>query len=222
MSRSSRLATVVYTLLLSGCASILVSGDFQSGREALLTNNDQRALGYFQSVAQKDPNYVFVADLFREGVWTYLGRVQYKLGRYEEARQSFERTLSIDPNDNLARLYLGLTLARRTNSAQGLKEIQAGLQGLYDLLEYMQASRPFTALWDPQQQIRSEIKNELAFSQSAPHSVGDPGSLNLHVFVACRGSCPRVSRLSYVFQAIASALHDAVIVDNPFDQLVSH
>jgi tetratricopeptide (TPR) repeat protein len=161
MSRSSRLATVVYTLLLSGCASVLVSGDFQSGREALLTNNDQRALGYFQSVAEKDPNYVFVADLFREGVWTYLGRVQYKLGRYEEARQSLERALSIDPNDNLARLYLGLTLARRTNSAQGLKDIQAGLQGLYDLLEYMQASRPFTAFWDPQRQIRSEIKNEL-------------------------------------------------------------
>jgi tetratricopeptide (TPR) repeat protein len=161
MSRSSRLATVVYTLLLSGCASILVSGDFQSGREALLTNNDQRALGYFQSVAEKDPNYVFVADLFREGVWTYLGRVQYKLGRYEEARQSLERALSIDPNDNLARLYLGLTLARRTNSAQGLKDIQVGLQGLYDLLEYMQASRPFTAFWDPQRQIRSEIKNEL-------------------------------------------------------------
>ncbi|MGE5820487.1 MAG: tetratricopeptide repeat protein, partial [Deltaproteobacteria bacterium] len=152
MSRSKRLGAVVCTLLLYGCASLLVSGDFQSGREALLTNNDERALGYFQGVAEKDPSYVFVSDLFREGIWTYLGRVQYKLGRYEEASQSLERAVSVDGNDDLAKLYLGLTLARRGDDAQGLKEIQAGLQGLYDLLEYMQASRPFTAFWDPQRQ----------------------------------------------------------------------
>lgn len=161
MSRSKRLGAVVCTLLLYGCASFLIAGDFQSGRQALLTNKDEQALGYFQGVAEQDPSYVFVSDLFREGIWTYLGRVQYKLGRYEEARQSLERALAVDRNDNLARLYLGLTLARRSSYAQGLKDIQAGLQGLYEWLEYMQARRPYTAFWDPLRQIRSEIKNDL-------------------------------------------------------------
>jgi tetratricopeptide (TPR) repeat protein len=161
MSSSKRLGAVVCTLLLYGCASFLIAGDFQSGRQALLTNKDEQALGYFQRVAEQDPTYVFVSDLFREGIWTYLGRVQYKLGRYEEARQSLEHALSIDRNDNLARLYLGLTLARRSSYAQGLEDIQAGLQGLYDWLEYMQARRPYTAFWDPLRQIRSEIKNNL-------------------------------------------------------------
>ena len=127
----------------------------------MLVNHDEQALAYFQSAAEKDPNYAYVYDLFREGVWTYLGRAQYRIGRYEEARQSLQRAVSVDRNDNLARLYLGLALARRSNYAQGLKDIQAGLQSIYDWLNYMQSSRPFTAYWDPLHQIRSEIKNDL-------------------------------------------------------------
>jgi tetratricopeptide (TPR) repeat protein len=161
MTISKPLGAIAYVLLFSGCASIGISGNFQSGRQALLANRDEQALGYFQSVAEKDPNYTFIYDLFREGIWTYVGRVQYRVGRYEEARQSLERALSVDRNDNLARLYLGLTLARRSNYTQGLKDIQAGLRGLYDWLEYMQSSRPYTDFWDPLRQIRSEIKNDL-------------------------------------------------------------
>jgi tetratricopeptide (TPR) repeat protein len=161
MSRSNRFGAIACILLLYGCASFRVSGDFQSGRQALLTNRDEQALGYFQRVAESDPDYVFIYDTFREGIWTYLGRAQYRMGRFQEARQSLERALSVDPNDYLARLYLGLTLARRGNSSQALKELQTGLQGLYDFLEYMQSSRPYTAYWDPLRQIRSEIQNDL-------------------------------------------------------------
>jgi tetratricopeptide (TPR) repeat protein len=161
MSVGNSLGAIACVLLLSGCASFVVSGEFASGRQALLANRDEQALGYFHSVAEKDPDYTFVFDLFREGIWTYVGRVQYQVGRYEEARQSLERALSMDRNDNLARLYLGLTLARRSNYAQGLKDIEAGLQGLYDWLDYMQTSRPFTDFWDPLRQIRSEIRNDL-------------------------------------------------------------
>ena len=161
MCRNNRLSAVAGILLLNGCASFGVSGDFQSGRQALLTNREEQALGYFQSAAEKDPNYVFVYDLFREGIWTYLGRVQYHVGRYEQARQSLERALSVDRNDYLARLYLGLTLARLETSPQALKEIQGGLQGTYDFLQYMESIRPYTAFWDPLRQIRSEIKNDL-------------------------------------------------------------
>jgi tetratricopeptide (TPR) repeat protein len=161
MGKSQWLVSIVCTLLLCGCASLRLSGDVQSGRQALLTNKDEQALGYFQRAAENDPNYIFIYDLFREGILTYLGRAQYRMGRYEEARQSLERALSVDRNDYLARLYLGLTLARGGNDSQGLKDIQTGLQGVYDWLEYMQSSRPYTAYWDPLRQIRSEIKNDL-------------------------------------------------------------
>ena len=161
MSQTNPLGAIACVLLLSGCASFAASGDFQAGRQALLTNRNDQALGYFQSAADKDPNYTFVYDLFREGVWTYLGRVQYHAARYEQARQSLERALSLDRNDYLARLYLGLTLAHLERSPQALKEIEGGLQGTYDFLQYMESIRPYTAFWDPLRQIRSEIKNDL-------------------------------------------------------------
>ena len=126
-----------------------------------MINQDEQALAYFQRAAESDPNYAYTYDLFHEGVWTYLGRAQYRMGRYEEARRSLERAVSAYPDDSLAKLYLGLTLARRSENSQGLTEIRAGLQQLYDWLEYMEASRPFMPFWDPLRQIRSEIKKDL-------------------------------------------------------------
>ena len=138
-----------------------MAGLVQSGRQALLAQKPEEALAYFQAAAEKNPDYIFRLTSFRESVWTYLGRAQYDTGRLQEARRSFERALSVYQDDYLARLYLGLTLARATNHAEGLKDIRTGLQGLYDWLEYMQRSRPFTAFWDPLRHIRSEIEKDL-------------------------------------------------------------
>ncbi len=161
MARCECLAAILCILALSSCTSFQVSGDVQSGRRALLINQDEQALAYFQSAADRDPNYVFTYDIFREGVWTYLGRVQYRLGRYDQARASLERALTIDKNDLLAKLYLGLTLARRSENSQGLPEIQTGLQQIHDWLDYMQRFRPFGPFWDPLHQIRNEIQKDL-------------------------------------------------------------
>jgi len=161
MSRSLCLGVTLSISVLYGCVAFRVSGDVQSGRQALLTNKDEQALGYFQRAAESDPNYVFIYDTFREGIWTYLGRAQYGVGRLDEARHSLERALSVNQDDSLAKLYLGLTLARRSHDSQAVKQIQSGLQALYDWLEYMQSSRPYTDYWDPLRQIRSEIKTDL-------------------------------------------------------------
>jgi len=125
-------------------------------------NDPETALAYFTGVADQDPNYVFHSVYFREGIWTYLGRAQYETKRYPEARQSLERALSMDRDDNLARLYLGLTLARSGDRSRGIKEIEAGMKGVYDWLEYMNQSRPFEAYWDPLRQIRNQIDKDLA------------------------------------------------------------
>lgn len=127
----------------------------------MLINNTEQALAYFQRAVERDPNYVFVSDAFRESVWTYLGRAQYRAGRFREAQESFRRALEVYPDDFMARLYLGLTLARLGSHSGGLGEIQAGLKAMHEWLEYMQVSRAYTAFWDPLRQIRSEIEKDL-------------------------------------------------------------
>jgi tetratricopeptide (TPR) repeat protein len=157
----SRLHLLVYVvLLLTGCASFQTAGDVQSGRQALLIRQPEQALPYFQRAAARDPNYIFQSGLYREGIWTYVGRTQYTLGQYPAARESLERALSQYNDDYLAQLYLGLTMVR-TGDERGVKEIEAGLKGLHDWLEYINASRPFQAFWDPLRQIRSEIEKDL-------------------------------------------------------------
>ena len=133
----------------------------QSGRQALIINKPEDALAYFQQVAQSNPNYIFQSETYREGIWTYVGRSQYSLGRLTEARQSLEKALSIYPDDYLARIYLGLTLLRSGEDSRGLKELASGMKGLYDWLEYMNRTMPFTAFWDPRREIRSELEKDL-------------------------------------------------------------
>jgi tetratricopeptide (TPR) repeat protein len=162
MRQSLRARPFLLALLLAGCASFATGGQFQSGRRALLVNDPETALAYFRGVADQDPNYVYHSVHFREGIWTYIGRTQYETKRYAEARQSLERALAQDRDDNLARLYLGLTLARSGESSRGIKEIEAGMKGIYDWLEYMNRTRPFEAYWDPLRKIRNQIEKDLA------------------------------------------------------------
>ena len=64
----------------------------------------------------------------------------------------------------MARLYLGLTLARSGNRQQGLKEIESGMRGIHDWLEYITQARRFSygLYWDPRREIRSSIEGDLA------------------------------------------------------------
>lgn len=157
MGQKGRLSLI---LILTGCAAYQAAGQVQSGRQALIINKPEDALAYFQQVAQSNPNYIFQSETYREGIWTYVGRSQYSLGRLTEARQSLEKALSIYPDDYLARIYLGLTLLRGEDSG-GLKELASGMKGLYDWLEYMNRTMPFTAFWDPRREIRSELEKDL-------------------------------------------------------------
>ena len=155
------LGSALLIFLLPGCAAYQIAGQVQSGRQTLLINKPEEALAYFQQAAQSNPNYIFESGLYKEGIWTYVGRSQYNLGRLAEARQSLEKALSIYPDDYLARIYLGLTLLRTGEDSRGLKELESGMKGLYDWLEYMNRTRPFSSFWDPLREIRSELEKDL-------------------------------------------------------------
>jgi tetratricopeptide (TPR) repeat protein len=148
-------------LVLTGCAAYQAAGEVQAGRQALLINRPEDALAYFLEVAKNNPDYIFQSESYREGIWTYVGRSQYGLGRYPEARQSLEKALSIYQDDYLAKIYLGLTLLRSGDEPRGLKELDSGMKGLYDWLEYMNRTMPYTAFWDPRREIRMELEKDI-------------------------------------------------------------
>jgi tetratricopeptide (TPR) repeat protein len=148
---------------VSGCASFQAATNVESGREAFLIGNNEAALDYFQSAAQIDSNYVYGTAL-KENVWSYVGRSEYSIGQLQQARDNLEKALSVNKEEDMARLYLGLTLARSGDRQQGLNEIQAGMKGISDWLEYItQAYRfSFGQFWDPRREIRSAIQGDLA------------------------------------------------------------
>jgi tetratricopeptide (TPR) repeat protein len=161
------IAALSLTILLGACTTIRGGGDVDQGRQALLEGNYQRALGLFQDADRIDPKYVYGTEL-RAGVLSYLGRTQYLTGNYTQARQTLEKALSQHKSDNVARLYLGLTLYRLGDQKAGLTNIQRGMQGVSNWLDYinMNFRFEFGKDWDTGGTIRGGIKSDLAMFSS--------------------------------------------------------
>ncbi|HEY2976074.1 MAG TPA: tetratricopeptide repeat protein [Pyrinomonadaceae bacterium] len=180
------LACLVVSVLLSACASFQGAGDIAQGRQALIEGNNQAALGYFQAAEQVDPNYIYGTEL-QEGILSYLGRAQYLTGDYAQARSTLEKALSQDKGDNIARLYLGLTLARQGETEKGLQDIDAGMRGIYDFLDYITDSFRFSfgRDWDPGRDIRSAVEGDRAMIASGkidwPTLIADGESIAMKI-----------------------------------------
>ena len=148
---------------LTGCTSLRVGGEVAAGRRALLAGNNETALAYFQSAAQTDPNYTY-GTAYQQSILSYVGRTEYAVGRLPQARQTLEKALSANRDEDLARLYLGLTLARSGERQRGLKEIEGGMKGIHAWLDYINEAHRFSfgQFWDPARAIRSAIEGDLA------------------------------------------------------------
>jgi tetratricopeptide (TPR) repeat protein len=166
MITKNSLALFSLFVFLAGCTSLLTGGDVQSGRQALLAGNNEAALGYFSSAANRDPNYIYATGSSpKQSVWSYVGRSEYLTGRFPQARQTLERALaSRNTDEDIARLYLGLTLAREGDRQRGLKEIESGMRGINGFLDYINQAQRFSIgqFWDPDMDIRRAIRSDLA------------------------------------------------------------
>ena len=165
MKTKISLALFSLFVFLAGCTSLQTGGEVQSGRQALLEGKNEAALGYFYSAAQMDPNFVYTTGSSpRQGVWSYVGRSEYLTGRFPQARQNLERALSANQQEDIARLYLGLTLAREGDRQRGLKEIEGGMRGINSFLDYINQAQRYSIgqFWDPDRDIRSAIQSNLA------------------------------------------------------------
>ena len=100
-----------------------VGGAFQAGRRALFAGDDEAALGFFQTVAERDPNFVFTTGSSpRQSIWSYVGRAEYLTQiDFHKPGKSLERALAGDREEDIARLYLGLTLIQEGGSTARLE-----------------------------------------------------------------------------------------------------
>jgi tetratricopeptide (TPR) repeat protein len=180
------LALLSLSVLFSACAAVKGGGDIVDGRQELFKGNYQAALSYFQAAEKADPNYIYGAEL-REGVLSYLGRAQYLTGDYAQARQTLEKALAQHRSDNVARLYLGLTLYRLGDQKAALANIQSGMSGISNYLNYINENFRFSfgKEWDPLGEIRGGIKTDLAMISSGkidwPKLVADGEALGIRI-----------------------------------------
>ena len=139
----------------------------EAGRKAFLVGNNAASLGYFEKAAELDPNYVYGTAL-RQNIWSYVGRSEYSASQLPQARNSLEKALSLHKEEDIARLYLGLTLVRSGNRQEGLKEIQGGMRGISAWIEYVSQAHRFSfgQFWDTTREIRAAIQEDLAMSDS--------------------------------------------------------
>ena len=161
--RPTLLACLCFPPLLYGCSG----SEMYAGRQALIANKPDVAVAHFQYAAEKDPNAVLYLGAFNQSVWTYLGRAQYLTANYVESRQSLQKALTQHPDDHIARMYLGLTLARDNDRPRALPEIASGMKGIHDRIDYIVVNRiGLGEFWDPNMEMRSEIERDLAMIDS--------------------------------------------------------
>jgi tetratricopeptide (TPR) repeat protein len=139
---------------LVGCAASQAAQEIQEGRRALLIGKPDAAVQHFEKAAALDNK---TSSPLQESAWTYVGRAYYEAGKYSLARQAFERALAENQNDDIARLYLGLVGAREQTNETSARQIQAGLQGVYDRIEYIKRFTSAGEFWDPSGQLSTEL-----------------------------------------------------------------
>jgi len=163
MKSHSLKLTLLAILFLCGCVGMKAGSDVAYGRRALMGGDNEMALGYFQSALKTDPSYRY-GTAYQQGLLSYVGRTEYLTGRLPQARETLQRALTANKDEDIARIYLGLTLIRANDREAGLKDVQAGMRGIHDWLEWVTEAHRFSfgQFWDPARAIRSAIQSDLA------------------------------------------------------------
>jgi len=147
-------------LALAGCAG--PQTQIEAGRRELLYGDPSRAVVHFRQATEEAPDRLYYSR-FPESSLTYLGRAYYTTGRLSEARRALESAVARSERDHLAKLYLGLVLAREGDRARGQRYVEDGLRGIHEWIDYVERSfnYSFGQYWDPNREIRRQIEADL-------------------------------------------------------------
>jgi hypothetical protein len=171
MKQRFLIVAIVFTAIVAACATIQRGSDYEQARNELLYGDPTVALARFERIAAAYPNELYFST-FPEGSWTYVGRAAYAANMLPRAREALERAASMHREDDMAKLYLGLTEARLNDRDRGLTNIDTGMRGIHDWLEWVtQAHRySYGQWWDPNREIRSTIERDLKAISEREHS----------------------------------------------------
>ena len=148
--------------LVAACATIQRGSQYEQARNELLYGDPTVSLNLFERIAAADPNRLYFSK-FPEGTWTYVGRAAYAANMMPRAREALDRAVSLHREDDMAKLYLGLTEARLGERDRGVTNIDDGMRGIHDWLEWVTQAHRYTygQWWDPRREIRSTIERDL-------------------------------------------------------------
>ena len=146
-------------LFISGCSS--VGGDVFSRSQCTANRSPQRCSRLLDEGSRRRSQLQASLPGSR-GVLAYLGRAYLETGRDTLARQTLERAVNLDKDDSLAHLYLGIVLLKTGERERGRKEIEEGLRAIDDTIEFFAEEDSFRLFWDPNMQIRNDIRKSLA------------------------------------------------------------
>ena len=150
-------------VFVCGCASLKAGGDVAYGRRALVGGDYETSLGFFQSAIQTDPSFKY-GTAYQQGLLSYVGRSEYLSGRLPQAQQTLQKAVVANKDEDIARIYLGLTLIRMDSREAGLKDVETGMRGIHAWLDWVTETFRFSfgQYWDPARAIRSAIQSDLA------------------------------------------------------------
>ena len=155
LKRVSPIGRLLLLLPLVGCAASQATLEIQEGRRALLTASPEIAVQHFERAAALDSKNP--GSPLAESAWTYMGRAYYEAMKYSLARQALDRALAQNQDDDVARAYIGLIGARERSNEADRKQLQAGLQGVYDRIEYIKRFTFAGEFWDPSNRLTAEL-----------------------------------------------------------------
>jgi tetratricopeptide (TPR) repeat protein len=113
-------------LSLASCSNTLprfgVGGKYEEGRDQFFRGRGgdmDRAVVALEYVVSQDPTY-------KESL-TYLGRAYYRKERYQDAYAILQRAVTVNKDDEIAWLTLGVTQLRLGQNDKGIETLKGGI-----------------------------------------------------------------------------------------------
>jgi len=117
---------LLVAVLIYGCSNTLprfgTGGRYEEGRDQFLRGRGgdmDRAVVALEAVVMADPTY--------KDSLTYLGRAYYRKGRYQDAFAILQRALTVNPDNEIAWISLGVTQLQLGDNEKGIETLKSGI-----------------------------------------------------------------------------------------------